>query len=1154
MLMPALALPAPGTLADSPLFLSTATEPNVFFLLDDSGSMEWEALVQNGVSGLPNIGGWTGNYYILPSRNNGLDSSYITAGCNPTCYPYVTPSESAVSGAWVARNSDFNALYYNPETTYEPWQGSDAGGSVLYNDSTPTAAPVDPTNPGGNTLNLTQSISFFNYAPSKGGWFVDTIYPAQYYTWTDSNSNGVVDASDAHALVQITSSTATYTHSNGREDCAAAPVCTYAEEIQNFANWYTYYRKRSYVAKKAIGNVVNATDKKRMGLQVYNGGLVMNASSMSTAANKLSLLQDIYGTSIPCNFTSCPGTPARSALNSVGNLFEGSSSPILSSSAGGACQQNFDVIISDGYWNGSPPTGIGNSDGDNNTAFDGGSYGDAFSVTLADVAMHYYERDLKSALADNVPIVTGLDEASHQHLVTFSVAFGVTGTIDPATNSPTDIGFTWPDPTDTQDDERIDDMWHAAYNGRGSFLSAQDPQELIDSLTSALASISDRTGAAAAVAFNSSTLSTNSAVYLALFNSSGWSGDLESYPLDSTNGYISSTRSWSAADQLDARNLTTSPRVILTNNGTDGVSLEWSNLTTAQQNDLRTNANGGQDSVAIGQARLDFIKGNRSDEGTNNNFRVRGSRLGDMVHAGPVYVGKPQVDWPDTSPFPTGTNAYSSFSSSTTRDGVIYVGANDGMLHGFNEDTGNEVLAYIPSDLFSTSPNSGLHYLTEQGYNHHYYVDLTPTISDAYIKNSPTGSTEWRTVLIGGERGGGRGLFALDVTDPNNFTTANAADLVLWEFDSSDDADLGYSFSKPVITLLNNGQWAAIFGNGYNDDPGGSGEAKLFIIFLEGGLDGTWSASDYIKITTGAGSASNRNGLSDPAVVDLDGNGTADRVYAGDLQGNMWAFDLSSSNDNQWDVAYKTGSTPKPLFTATTNQPITSAPSIVNHPTESDSGNTPNLMVLFGSGQYLADGDNLTTNTQSFYGVWDRGTKELSRSNLVAQTFESGFNADIRVPTNNSVDYASGGANKKYGWFIDLPTSGERVVSTPFVRGDIVYFNTMIPSSDPCSYGGDGWLMSVKYSNGGRPDTAVFDYDGNGSVNTTDLVTNGTLVDVAAGGVHYNDGLPTGSSFMGDVRYTPGTSTENGNQIQQDNIEELGGGNTGRLSWEEISR
>jgi type IV pilus assembly protein PilY1 len=289
-------------------------------------------------------------------------------------------------------------------------------------------------------------------------------------------------------------------------------------------------------------------------------------------------------------------------------------------------------------------------------------------------------------------------------------------------------------------------------------------------------------------------------------------------------------------------------------------------------------------------------------------------------------------------------------------------------------------------------------------------------------------------------------------------------------------------------------------------------------------------------------------------VVDTNGDGVADRVYAGDLKGNLWAFDLSSTSASNWGVAYKSGSTPNPLFTAKSGQPITSQPVIVKHPTEADSGNLPNLLVMFGTGQYLDPADNSTSGTQSFYGVWDRGQKQLDYANLVRQTFLAGFPSDVRVPTDNAVNYSASGNSKQYGWYIDLPVGGERMVVDPRVRGALVYFNTMIPSTDPCSAGGSGWLMSVKYANGGRPATAAFDYNNDGSVDSGDLVSNGTLSNVAIGGEIFNLGMPTSPTFLGNKQYTAGTKTTDGSTIDQRDVETLSGAGTGRQSWEELQK
>ncbi len=380
-------------------------------------------------------------------------------------------------------------------------------------------------------------------------------------------------------------------------------------------------------------------------------------------------------------------------------------------------------------------------------------------------------------------------------------------------------------------------------------------------------------------------------------------------------------------------------------------------------------------------ARHDYLRGARGcetssavacsyDDGTNTfsekSLRGRGGLLGDIIHSGPVFVGGPESNWPDVAPYPgTVGNTYTEFQTAqATRPGVIYVGANDGMLHAFNQSDGAEILGYIPNALYSTGALDGLHYQTDPAYTHRYAVDLTPSIADAYIRTATVGSASWRTVLVGGLRGGGKGLFALDVTNPTGFSEAGStpANVVLWEFTEN---DLGYTFSKPSIVPLEGPsgtiRWAAVFGNGYNDS--GSGEAQLFVVMLEGGLDGVWTlGTDYIKISTGVGDTTDRNGLATPAVVDSDSDGFADRVYAGDLEGNMWAFDLSGSTLGSWDVALKSKGKAAPLFTAPSGQQITTTPVIVrNSSFPASPSNEPNLIVIFGTGQYLTAADTGST-------------------------------------------------------------------------------------------------------------------------------------------------------------------------------------------------
>ena len=311
---------------------------------------------------------------------------------------------------------------------------------------------------------------------------------------------------------------------------------------------------------------------------------------------------------------------------------------------------------------------------------------------------------------------------------------------------------------------------------------------------------------------------------------------------------------------------------------------------------------------------------------------LAGGLLGDITHSSPVYVKEPPRPWNDIH-FGKPGQRYSDYQDDQQdRKAMVYVGANDGMLHAFtvesgsrdgiNYPAGGELFAYIPSMLASTARNQGLRYLANRKYEHRYYVDLTPTASDVFMdfySTSAPMNPEWRTILIGGLRGGGKGLFALDITCPYQTSSAGntcddekfTQDNVLWEFSGADDPDFGLTFAEPIVAKVNfssglaeeeerngngTGRWAVIVSNGYNS---ASGRAVLFVLFLDGGLDGDWeNGRDYLKLYAGDASddtPTDKNGLSSPTAIDITGDGLIDRVYAGDLKGQMWVFDLDRS-------------------------------------------------------------------------------------------------------------------------------------------------------------------------------------------------------------------------------------------------------------------
>ncbi len=1205
------AIAAPGILSDSPLFLSDSVEPNIILGLDNSGSMDGEVLMPTNDGGMwwsesdDSFVGRDANDNLVPGTINYNRTGGTGGGLGWRKYVYLFPNGTGSdarrtygNGAnhfavpptlehGFIRSSDYNAGYYDPSIDYGPWVDT---GTRTFNDINPTAAPWDPIqDPTTFTVDLTSDIT----GAANDDWrfwvregmrnnlgAVSTVsqaqtfdyFPATYFVRDDTATlslagapinclapnainyvlfratppllvTGTADAvgPDGACLVRYEIRPTTPAYPSGR---------SYADEMQNFANWFSYYRKRHQALRGGLTQALDEISGVRVGSVRFNGRSPVNMLSLTT--DKDAVLENIFTT------RGNGGTPTRETLDYIGDQFErtGAGRPVTN-----ACQKNYAIIFTDGFANNSS-TGVGNADGTS-----GAPYQDAWSNTLGDIAMDRYENlNVPGYGTGQVPVPIAcsatpdpwIDCNRDLHMNTFAVTLNATGTIFGVTHFTREdahnVPPAWPQPNLTRNPRMVDDLYHAAVNGRGEMLNARTPEEIARRMADVLATVIETEGTAAAVTFNTGLLSSDSLVYQAKLDSEQWSGFVTASALDPVTGAVASTPDWDAADLIPtegARQISTWDPAV------GGVPFrDVSDLTVDQLADLSIGLPVG---LTV-QDMLDYLRGDRAFE-NDTQFRERASRtvLGDIVHSGPVLVGNPGSNWPSVAPFPTGSDAYSDFRDNTTRREAVYVGANDGILHGFWADTGQadsgvEFMGYVPNSVFSATPGEGLHALADQNYDHRYYVDLTPAVTDAFIKTTTAGTPDWRTVLVGGLRGGGAGYFALDITDPTLMSEANADDYVLWEFSDSDDSDLGTAFAEPTISLMNNGRWAAVFGNGYNSASGG--DAHLFIVFLDGGLDRTWTlGSDYIKIDVpGAG-----NGLGTPQLADLDSDGTPDRVYAGDLLGNMWAFDVSSSSAASWDSDYTSAGVPVPLFTADNNagdlQPITSKPILARCPY--DNSVSPDIMVLFGTGQYLTEGDKTSTEEQTFYGIWDRGIDELDRGDLLEQlAMDPSVNVaspDVRVPTQNTFDPLS-----DRGWYMDLPATGERVVSNPLVRGDIVFFNTIIPDSgDPCIIGGGGFLMSVNICDGGRPDAPVFDLDRDNAIDNGDTVADTVLTDgsgnpivYAPGGERFNplEGLPWQSSVLGDRQYTPGST---GN-IETRAIEVENTSISGRLSWEQV--
>ena len=1235
-------------LADNALEVIAGIEPNIMILTDDSGSMDWGLMTPES-SGL--MFRYASAYYYSQPANGASGNPPA-----PNWYTWVAPSEDYLKsygvaapyeGVWRARNKDYNKIYYNPEITYIPWAGLDSTGTPFAAVS-PTAAPYNPYYPQNGALDLTTTTSFSTYCSTPDCWdagltsvfTVTDYYPARYHTWDDSNSstpanagNGVVDLDDDHQLIEIRTNGCN-SHAQcpsqfvrpkfddntriGRSDCSTdngdgTVTCSYKEEIQNFANWFSYYRKRDLAAKASMSFVIADNETARIGYATINknNNVITRVASMNISpenGNKKFLLDKLFQT-VPSG-----GTPLRTKLDEVGRYFEcvandifGSSGtslpqtgdykscPILPAPAG-TCQKNYTVLVTDGFYNGDPPS-LGNTDSNGSGNFDGGATADTYSDTLADVAMHYYERDLHS-LTDDVfatandidryPLSSGYPTDAegnpvpmHQHMSTYTAGFGVQGTLTGFPSDPV-ASFAWPNPG-SGNAHKIDDMAHAAYNGRGEFLTANDPLGLVLALQDIFEEIGESdAGSSSAVAFNTQNVESGALVFRAFFDTKFNTGDLIAQQV-SLDGAINPNVQWSAAEKLDSKADTNSDsRIIFTyknlgNTSSTGIPFQWSSLTSGSgsQQELLNTPQPSNVTNPVGENRLNWLRGHSIHEGENTDngeFRQRGdySLLGDIIHSAPVFVGEPPFTGRNNPPYPvngdsqTG-NSYPDFKTThKNRQQLVYVGSNDGMLHAFDANNGVEEFAYVPNIVIQE-----LSQLTDPDYEHQYYVDITPSVNDVYMSG-------WKTVLVGGLGKGGKGYFALDITDPTSFNTeANAANNVLWEFTEADDgsvgnSDLGYTYSKPIIAMSNassNGEqrWVAIFGNGYNSTSA-AGDAALYILFLDGGLDGDWSdTGDFIKISTGNGKAessdgSTPNGIAGVGAMDSDQNGTVDYIYAGDLQGNVYRFDLSASSSSSWDLAGTLYSA-KYQDNANKVQAITNAPVVVKHPTEAG------FIVTFGTGTWMQTSDVYDTEIHSVYGVWDTlksNVDTVDFNMLVQQQFINQINREhgfaVRTATNNAVNWKDNGSNKVKGWYIDLdmPAAGassgiefpgERAVRQFILRGDILFFNTVIPrTNNTCSIGAGGFEMALNPLTGGSGSKIIFDLDGDGHFDLEDNVGNNDGDAYIVVGKRFDDATPTDSSFIGDIQVTQTSDKEI--RTSKTNTGDHSG--EGRHSWREV--
>ncbi len=946
-----------------PLIIQNQVPPNFTFVLDDSGSMQFAFVAAD-----PAMDTFTHYLYPPPSSLYGV-SNYTE---------YVPTHDDSNVHNLVSRSAENNAIYYDPNAVYKPWSNSDGSsmtaadpGAALYNPSDSSKGSLDlTTQQTGNACWFddggSNDLSNLNGNPCTGDL---TYWPITYYVY-DGSGDRLDSANYTKVQVQVDGAgndvlvvDGSTVSSVDAPDAASSSTWGVAEVKQNFANWFQYYRSRILTARGGVGS---SFARQGGGFRLAYGAI--NETSTDIDGETMDTLvrgvRDFEGTDRDAFFDFLynhpipqAGTPLRTALQDAGNYYERTddqnpwnTDPTSSGGNDLECRQSYSILTTDGYWNGSEPSlrdnsGVAaeNTDGEDGPTINNPNgadyqytaqdpYEDGVGNTLADVAMHFWRRDLQPDLNNVVPVVPE-DPAFWQHMVTFGVSFGLTGTLNPETDLSdlSDGTIEWPDPTDTEDAERIDDLWHAGVNSRGGFLSAKDPEGFTAEFTDLLEGALARTeGSAAAVATNSGQIDTDTRLYQARFESSRWSGDVLAFGLTSSgaidadgDGNIDDDAIWRASNHLPAA----SSRNIYTYDAgnTQGIPFEWSSLTSTQQTALDTDRSGTDDGE--GQSRLAYLRGDTSQELQNGgDYRNRFVKsdgsinvLGDIVNSSPFLASKRDFGYQILD----GTEGedYVDYRFSSVYDDrphMLYVSANDGMIHAFNAGDpttggaepaeGDEEFAFVPNSVFDHLSD-----LTSPNYTHRYYVDESPRKVDAYFDHDGDGTETWRSVLIGSTGAGGKSVFALDVTDPENFSQ----DDVLWEYT---DAELGFTIGRPTIARLPDGDFYALFGDGYDNtttdssgntvvDGDGSATAQLFIVNLN---DGTTKRI----IDTQTGSSSDPNGLSSVVPIDFDDDRVVELIYAGDLEGNLWKFDVSDTDSSQWAVANKSSGSPAPMFEA----------------------------------------------------------------------------------------------------------------------------------------------------------------------------------------------------------------------------------------------
>jgi type IV pilus assembly protein PilY1 len=1087
-----LATAATADLADQPLATASdgsTVRSNLMFILDDSGSMGDDFLPDSANSGDVCFGSSDYNTifynpartYAPPVNSDGTSKSNATfsAAWNDgfTLSGGTTDlTKNNPNTASLAQQISQSAVVVGPTVCGKKADAacSTTGSSNSTTDASGNTTTIDVKKTRGNALANKTCGTTANSCTLTTTTTTTVTGPSSQFLWATRKAGASASSCNA-ADFDIVRYTASLT----------------AAQMTNYANWYAYYRKRMLAMRSSAGLAFSKIDATRFRIgfaTIHNSSNTdsksfLNIRNFDTGTQKSDFYSRLY--SISPNSS----TPLRPALERAGkyyaNKLSGQTDPVQYS-----CQRNYTILSTDGYWNtGDEPsnyvptqldgiTAIGNPDAGASVArpLRDEVNGTGVSNSLADIAMYFYMTDLRDSsrsnctgaisgqdvCENNVPSDGVKDTAQYQHMTTFTLGLGANGTLVYNKNYETQTSGdywdirqgtkVWPDPKVTSSSnsvtERIDDLWHAAVDGRGHYYSASDSADLADSLVNALSSIEALTGSSAAAATSSLTPSSGDDwLFIPLYTTKTWEGTVNAFKIDTATGAVltPTTPIWSASSRI----ATQGARTILfrKSSATNGTAaFNYANLSAVSLNAPFDNlcASGAAklsqcatlSSAALAKVTgtnvVDYLAGGATYD-TNavalddRLFRARAQPLGDVVDGAPVYVKKP--------PFKYADSGYSSYASAQAgRQAVLYVAANDGMLHALkvasDSTGGTELWAYVPTQAMA---NMGLLADTSYAGKHHYYVDGAPVIADVYSGGA------WHTILVGGLGKGGRGYYCLDITDP-------ATPKSLWEFT---DTDLGYTYGNPIVTKNKAGTWVVAFSSGYNNVSPGDGQGHLYI------LD-AFSGAQLKKLSTGTGSTTTPSNLGKiNAWVDDDSDNTALRIYGSDMLGNVWRFDF----DDRLPGAVS-GANGFLLASAGSGQPITTKPIL----TEVVSGATKVAVISVATGRYLGQTDIGDTTTQSVYSFKDDlSTTSLgalrSNSLMVQQTLKSDRSGLLNpLP----VSWAT-----QAGWFVDLSlSSGERVNVDFDQQFNELIIASNIPTSTVCASGGVAWLYYLDVGSG----------------------------------------------------------------------------------------